>query len=162
TAALPNGSHGVLLNDAADCIIGLEGGNVISGNRGDGIRVGGGSTGTQIYSNTIGLLKGGTQEEANAGHGINVTDTANNTTIGGAAAVRVNIISGNAGHGINIDVNTVNTRVLRNNIGLDAGQTVGLGNGGDGVHVLGKGVEILGYLKGANSVIAGNAGNGIL
>src|SRR5262249_24278921 len=134
----------------------------IAGNMGDGIRVGGGSTGTQIYSNTIGLRKGGAQEEANAGNGINVTDTASNTTIGGTAAGRVNIISGNAGHGINIDVNTVNTRVLRNNIGLDAGQTVGLGNGGDAVHVLGKGVEILGYLKGANSVIAGNAGNGIL
>jgi parallel beta-helix repeat protein len=162
TAALPNGSHGVLLNDAADCIIGLEGGNVISGNRGDGIRVGGGSTGTQIFSNTIGLRKGGAQEEANAGDGINVTDTANTTTIGGATPEGLNIISGNGGNGINIDVNTVNTQVLSNNIGLDAGQTVGLGNGRDGVHVLGKGVKILGNLKGANNVIAGNAGNGIL
>src|SRR5262249_54536644 len=42
-----------------------------------------------------------------------------------------------------------------------AGQTVALGNGGDGVHVLGKGVSILGNLQSTNHVIAGNSGNGI-
>jgi parallel beta-helix repeat protein len=162
TAALPNGSDGVLLNNATNCVIGLDGGNVIAGNLGDGIRAGGGSTGTQIYANTIGLLKGGAQKAANAGAGVNVTDTANNTTIGGATAERLNVISGNAGHGINIDVNTSGTLLQGNTIGLNKARTAAVANGGNGVNVEGPGVTVGGTDNGTGNVIAGNKGNGVL
>ncbi len=160
-APLANTGDGADLTSTSAVIIGKLFGNVISGNTGDGVHVGGGSTGTLIIGNTIGLLSGAGQAAANAGNGINVTDTASGTTIGGTTASSVNIISGNTLNGVNIDANTSNTLINSNNIGLNGAQTSALGNGGDGIHVLGQGVRIIGNLKGANNVIAGNAGNGI-
>lgn len=162
TAAVGNGSHGVLVVDSSNVTIGGPFRNIISGNGGDGVHVGGGSTNTTITNNNIGLLKGADQKMGNAGNGINITDTASNTTIGGLNNLNTNIISGNTLNGVNIDANTVNTLLNDNIIGMNDAATVGLGNTLDGIHILGKGVIVNGNLQGVGDWIAGNGGNGIL
>ena len=109
-AVLVMTGDGVVLTGTSDVIVGSMLGNVISGNGSDGIRVGGGWTGTQIFGNTIALLAGAAQIAGNAGNGINVTDTASGTFIGGCdRQLRSTSFSGNTLNGINVDVNTRST-----------------------------------------------------
>jgi parallel beta-helix repeat protein len=161
TAALPNGSDGVHVTSSSSVQIGAATkGNTIAGNTRDGVRIDGASEVLTIRANTIGLRVGAGQKEANGGNGITITDTASGILVGGGAE-EANIVSGNTLNGIEIDANTTFTQVLSNVVGLDGTQTVALGNGGDGILVLGKGVRINGNLTSGGGAIAGNKGNGI-
>ncbi len=162
-AALANGSAGIEAYNAEGTTIGgLTGlSDFISGNTADGVLLDGGTTATTIQGNTIGLAGGATQKVANGGAGINVTDTASSTTIGGTVLGMGNIISGNTGSGINLGAGTNSTLVQGNTLGMDVSTNNVLGNGGDGITDAGRGVTIGGNAAGATNVISGNAGNGI-
>src|SRR5262249_19029971 len=90
-------------------------------------------------------------------------------TIGGTTAAARNIISGNTGSGIEVDGS--GNFVQANFIGTDVTGTVGLGNGGGGVVVLGGSNNTIGGadtntpgspLAGAGNLVPGQAGTGIL
>src|SRR5262249_29014642 len=142
-------------------------GNVIAGNAGDGIRVAADADTTRILGNKIGVQADGRTKESNAGHGIDITDNASNTTIGGTTLqgpdnVTGNVISGNPGHGVNIDPNTSGTLLQGNTIGLNQARTAAVPNGIHGVNVVGGGVPVGGTEAGARNIIAGNTGHGVL
>lgn len=103
--ALPN-QRGIVFADVAkDNRIGgtaLGADNVISGNAGEGIIVGGANiSGTQILGNRIGVDSTGTIALGNL-RGIDVQDSAVDTTIGGVAAGSGNTIANSSHQGIRI------------------------------------------------------------
>src|SRR5262249_47190116 len=90
----------------------------------------------------------------NGGNGIHLSGTASATTIGGTAN-QINTISGNQENGILIDAQTSSTRIEHNLIGQS------IGNQGDGMLVLGKGVQILGDDNSSDNEVVRNGRNGI-
>src|SRR5581483_2429622 len=93
-------------------------GNVISGNRNDGVVLGSQSSGAKIEGNRIGPAASGSALLGNGGNGIkivNVTDT----TIGGTTAAAANVIAGNVQDGVLVDGSggtTVGNAILGNSI----------------------------------------------
>jgi hypothetical protein len=135
-------------------------GNVISGNVSYGLDVFA-STGTVIQGNYIGTNATGTLAIANS---IGVTISGSNNLIGGPAAGARNVISGNLGDGIYIQgPSTTGIVVQGNRIGTDGTGTLALGNGRNGVTVIGGAHDntIGGTAAGAGNVISGNVGDGI-
>ena len=82
-------------------------------------------------------------------------------TIGGAAALARNVISGNTGDGIDIGSDAANTVVQGNYIGTDQTGTKPLGNSGSGVSLDPSGVTIGGPAQGEGNVISANAQAGV-
>ena len=71
---LPNGGSGVVIQGGAQGAgVGVHGGNVISGNPGDGVTVTG-SVQAQIRGNLIGTSASGLSAVATAGYGVLVTE----------------------------------------------------------------------------------------
>ncbi|MFL5801443.1 MAG: right-handed parallel beta-helix repeat-containing protein, partial [Roseiflexaceae bacterium] len=104
--ALPNTLGGVRIrDDAANNTVGGAGqGNVISGNGGYGVALGGPGGSTQIFSNTIatnfiGLGFDGTTMLANSAGGVLLDSGSNQNRVGGASAALQNVIAGNGGPG---------------------------------------------------------------
>ena len=134
TAAVGNFTAGINLNDAGTTTIGGAAGNIISGNRSDGID---GSTfgGTlTIQANYIGTDANGTRAVANAGDGINISGlgSVGDVLIGGTDGDTTrNVISANLGNGITLTGS--NVQVQGNYIGVGAAGISNLGNGGYGV-----------------------------
>ena len=104
TAALPNGAHGVVIqNGAKNNLVGTDGdgqgdaveGNLISGNAGYGIDVYANGSQATIVGNKIGSDVTGTQALGNTGIGILVAQQAS-ATIGGTAASDGNLVVGTA------------------------------------------------------------------
>ena len=129
--------------------------NVISANAGDGVTFDTGSTnsGNVVTGNFIGTDISGSAALANSGNGITVLS---NITIGASGAG--NTISGNSENGIELD-GSGNT-VVYNNIGVQAADpSAGLGNGVDGVRVLGSN-NVIGTTTAGNN-IGYNVGNGV-
>jgi parallel beta-helix repeat protein len=150
---------GVLVQNSAGVTIT---GNLISGNKYDGIQVNGGS-GTVIQGNTIGLNAAGTAAVKNGAKGISIWGDSSNVIIGGTTAAQRNVISGNGSRGINVEngTNITGLVVSGNYIGLNAGGTVAFGNLvgvyiGSGV----SGATIGGTAAGAGNVISGNTVDG--
>ncbi|MEO8354180.1 MAG: right-handed parallel beta-helix repeat-containing protein, partial [Chthoniobacteraceae bacterium] len=111
---IPNDYSGIALESAFGNVIGGPGlgeGNVISGNAGSGIEIGGpeGSSAdsTTIQGNLIGTDVFGTFAIGNNGTGINIRD-GSFTTIGGIGAGEGNLIAFNAGDGVAIVFGTGN------------------------------------------------------
>ena len=75
--------------------------NVISGNKGDGIDVGGGATSTLVQGDYIGTDQTGTKPLANSRDGLSVDD-ASGVTIGGTSQGARNVISANTQAGVSI------------------------------------------------------------
>ena len=93
--------------------------NVISGNDGDGVDIGGGATNTVILGDYIGSDQTGTKPLANSGSGLSLND-ALGVTIGGTAQGAANVISANTHAGVSISGSS-NTGILLlgNRIGTD-------------------------------------------
>ncbi|MCT7985319.1 DUF4347 domain-containing protein [Laspinema sp. A4] len=133
-SAIGNG-QGIAIFSPENTIGGLEAGsgNLISGNRSDGIELGGAASDILIAGNSIGTDITGTLAIANGGDGI-VTDAfPQNMTIGGTTPNARNLISGNSGNGIYLA--SSNNRVLGNFIGTQADGISPLGNAGNGVDI---------------------------
>ena len=103
--------------------------NVISGNRGNGITISGGSDNV-VQADFIGTDPTGTKARANSGNGIQITGNAANNLIGGTQTggndptnnvfrrpPEGNLVSGNRGHGVLIDDGATGNQLSGNYIG---------------------------------------------
>jgi hypothetical protein len=171
TAALANGT-GILINSNNNVIGGTSpaalstnGGNLISGNSGDGILIQGASaTGNTIKGNFVGAVLAGTSALANHGNaGVEINGAGSNT-IGGTTASALNLISGNTNAGVLItgSGSTMNL-VEGNRIGTNTGVTAALGNT-NGVVIQSSAATntVGGTAAGAGNVISGNSNDGVL
>ena len=185
-SALPAVTHATIIDGtsepgyAGSPIIAIDGGAAGSGVNGLTIDAGGstvegldivdfgeagvvinGVSNVTVQGNFIGVDASGNAALAN-GTGIEIENGADGNTIGGAAAVAGNVISGNAGSGIVIDDSNSNI-VVGNLIGTDAAGTAALGDGSNGVLITdgSTGNTIGGTSAGAGNTIAYNGGAGV-
>jgi titin len=167
TAALTNGSHGVLVEaGAVGNFVGIPGcPNVISGNtKAAGVYIlGAGTKGNSVEANMIGVDEAGTAKLGNY-VGIVIAQGASNNTIGGSAAGAGNIISGNAQQGVLITNAGTKGNLLEGNlIGTELTSAVIIANAFSGVTIdAGAASNTVGgpVTRDAN-IISGNGGNGV-
>jgi titin len=137
-----------------------DAGNVISGNKGSGIRLTNGATKDLILGNYVGTNASGTPLP-NGGDGLDLVGATNNT-IGESVSGASNVFSGNSGSGISLSANANNNQILGNYIGTNANSVIALGNGSDGVDLAGVSNNIIGgTTTAARNLISGNVNNGI-
>ena len=180
TAALGNQREGITITtDGPDAaLIGtLVGGtapgagNVISGNRMDGIFISSFSTiNTVVQGNLIGTNFNGMAAVSNDGDGVRI-DLARNSLIGGSVPEARNVISGNGrngsgaagGNGVSLgrSINSSGNSLRGNFIGTNASGTGPLRNLENGVYVGGVNSTVGGTGSGDANVIAFNGQNGI-
>jgi CSLREA domain-containing protein len=168
-----NGDAGVVVRDLASATIGGRARKqrvVISGNDGDGVRIGqtdvGGAAST-IVGSRIGTNAKGKTALPNGGDGIHMS-FAWGATIGGPndgpSDSRGNLISGNGGAGIALDANCLpictGANVIQGNtIGTNARVTAAIPNGAEGILLDGAGGTQIGDVVG--NTISGNGADGI-
>ncbi len=171
---------GAGFNYQAQVNSGFELSNVISGNGQNGVELSGASN-NQIAQNYIGTDITGTVDLGNAANGVLLTAAAKNNMIGGIAtdgndptgAVYIqpalgNVISGNNADGVLINKKSTGNHVSGNFVGTDNTGIAALGNGGDGVAIVGANSN---FLIGCSftenpfvyyNVLSGNDGNGLV
>ncbi len=158
TAAIPNGGDGIG-DGGSESLIGdvtPGGGNVISGNAGNGISLD--ADGSQIVNNLIGTDPTGTSAIANQQYGIRAL-TSGFVNIGISGTNGGNVISGNGNDGVVIESTSTVYALLGNKIGTNLAGDAALPNAGDGVVVSGQSVNV-GNASAGNQ-ISGNGGNGV-
>jgi CSLREA domain-containing protein len=169
--ALANGYNGVDVvkgassNTIGGKLIGSTSGtlaaNVISGNKGAGVRLAdAGTTMNLVQANYLGTDAAGAVAVANGLDGVDLVNGAAGNTVGGAAVG--NVISGNALDGIFIsDAGTTGNLVQNNFIGTDAAGGIAVANGLNGVALVnGAASNTLGG-AGLGNIISGNDHDGI-
>jgi len=136
---VPNGVTGVSIVSVTGTEIGgdLAGeGNQIAANTTHGVSASSGAANTVVAGNWIGIDSIGANPLANGSRGIRLVGVAN-VMIGGDTPDARNVISGNAFGGIELDSGSTNVSVLNNTIGLNPAGTTGIGNGFNGVAIIG-------------------------
>lgn len=181
-----NSGDGVYVTGSNDTIAQ----NVISGNTGNGISLHNAATNT-IAANRIGTNPAGTAALGNGQNGIWMTAASTGNGIGGTVYMNAagqsndptgnkgtttptfvvpalgNLISGNAADGVLIDTLSVNNTLTGNFIGTTASGDAPLDNAGDGVALVGAGLNALIGCQANNNpfvyynVVSGNGGNGL-
>jgi hypothetical protein len=164
TAAVVNGGSGVTISNSAGNTVGgttAAARNVISGNGLHGVLIDQ-SQQNVVVGNYVGTNSTGSVAIGNAGNGVQLSNSANNT-IGGVTAGAGNVISGNHSNGIWIPGVNPNNNVIQGNfIGLNAAGTAAIGNSATGVLIdAGTGNQVGGNVAGAGNVISGNGANGV-
>jgi parallel beta-helix repeat protein len=198
-AAAGNGASGVFVwAESNGNFIGLNDSrapgvvaNVISGNRANGIELGGSSSNT-VVDNRIGTNAAGTAAIANGGDGIYITAGSRGNEIGGTAFIDTvtgqannptgskgtvtpvfvvpplgNLISGNRGNGVLIDALSQRNVLNGNFIGTTASGDGALGNAGNGVwldHAPGNSLVGCKFVNNPfvyYNVVSGNGQNGL-
>jgi hypothetical protein len=162
-AALGNNLSGVVLQGAAGNRVGTRtpaGGNVISGNKQDGVFISTNSTGNVLEGNMIGLNAFGTQRLANTLNGISIRSSDANE-VGGIIAGCRNVISGNGYYGLQIAEGSRSNIVAGNFIGTTALGDLAISNTLSGIRVESPGNAIGGSSAGAGNVICANGLDGI-
>lgn len=186
-SARPNNGDGILINNSPNTTIGGDnatpGGvcsgacNLVSGNQVNGVGLWYQSTtNTLTAGNYIGVDVNGASAIANGDIGLEINETANNTS-GGTTAARRNVISGNAGAGIfltggSAHGNTVSgnyigtgangaTRIANQKMGVGIGYSPGIQPAHDN-NIGNTTNKTPGICDGGCNVISGNASNGIL
>ncbi|KAA1259023.1 Dockerin type I repeat protein [Rubripirellula obstinata] len=114
---VPNGGHGVFVNNASSNAIGGGGiigfGNLISGNTASGISVTGESDSTFVWDNRIGVDATGTIAIGNGQHGLQISGGSTNSVVDG------NTIAGNVTSQVQLkDSGTENNTISKNLIGV--------------------------------------------
>jgi titin len=130
TTALGNGNGGVEINRGSNNTIGgtaAGAGNLISGNREDGLRISD-SSGNLVQGNSIGIGADGAAL-GNDSNGVALVCASNNL-IGGPAAGAANTIAYNGRDGVLVDTGTGNA-IRRNAIFANGGLGIELINGGN-------------------------------
>ena len=159
-------SGGVWVVATGDTIGGTstDAGNVISGNRGDGITLVG-SDSTLIQGNKIGTDVSGINALGNSAHGILAYYGGSGDTIGGTSPAARNIIAANGSvfwDGIEL-FGVADNLVEGNYVGTDVTGTIELGNGDNGVDFLNcNSSTVGGTVSGAGNLISSNSGSGII
>ncbi|HEX8204124.1 MAG TPA: hypothetical protein VF590_26845, partial [Isosphaeraceae bacterium] len=130
TRALGNALVGVLVNGAAGTRLGgaAPAGNVISGNRGNGVELIGGVGGTTILNNLIGPAADGVSAVGNGADGLRVNNTGRPAPGRLPIVVRDNVLSANAAAGLEILGDSEQVTVQANSIGTDRSGSRALGN----------------------------------
>lgn len=170
--ASANTEWGVVVNNAPDNTIAH---NLISGNgqaadpeSGDGVVINGaGATGNTVSANYIGVTASGNAALANRRHGVWLEQAPDNLVV-------YNVISGNGGSGVTIHGGGATGNTVRgNHIGVNAGGTAAIPNGGDGVRIDGAANNTIGGAptqseRGGDGVapttanlLSGNSGHGV-
>ncbi len=162
TAALPNANGGVNIDNSDNNNIGVNAGNVISGNTGSGVQFDNTSSGNVVIGNFIGTDVTGFNAIPNE-FGVAATTGSLNNFIGGPGGMEGNLISGNLFSGISVGQNSNGTKIFANQIGTNINCTGLLPNGNAGVLIddsdncmIGNGTE-----DGQN-LISGNTLSGII
>ena len=155
SAAIPNGGFGLVFNQGTQKLISS---NLISGNNGGGMQLCCNSGGDVISGNLIGTDATGANALGNNGIGLSISGgtggfTQNSTFTG-------NTIVANTSHGIFSD-NSASLIFQNNFIGTNSSLSQTMGNGGDGMRIIGafRSNQIGG--AGAGNTIAFNTGNGV-
>jgi parallel beta-helix repeat protein len=167
TAALGNVLNGVVITGGSKTTSNIIGGtvsgagNVISGNKQQGVYLEDSSSGTLLEGNWIGTNFGGTAVVANLWDGVLVDDVSG-TTIGGTETGAGNTIAGNGDYGVHINGNSTGSLLEGNFIGTNSAGSSKLSNGWDGVYIDGSsGNTIGGTTSGARNTISHNDWDGI-
>lgn len=164
-AAVANGNSGIEIsgNSSQNTIGSFLAGsrNIISGNLGDGVKIDGTLTGSNlVQGNYIGTDITGTLPIGNAGAGVRMSSGAINNSVGGLVAGTRNVISAN-GSGVLITLTgTTSNHVIGNYIGTDVTGMLAIGNLEAGVDISGGATNNNigdGSAAGRN-VISGNSG----
>jgi hypothetical protein len=132
-------------------------GNLISGNKSDGIDVFNGS-GNLLAGNYIGTDAAGATALGNNNLGVLLSGTGS-STVGGVTAAARNVISGNGQFGVYIaGAGRVGNLIEGNYLGTDATGSKAVGNGVAGVAIINSSTlnTIGGLTDGARNVISGN------
>ncbi len=168
-ADLGNGGTGVWIYDgAANNTVGgttAADRNVISGNQGDGVGVGGvGTNGNAIVGNYIGTDVAGGAILANGVSGVIIHAGASANIVGGTAPGAGNVISGNVSSGVAIRDSGTNGNVVAGNLlGTNSTGTVALPNlNGVSIFNGASNNTIGGTAPGAGNLISGNALSGVV
>ncbi|MCH9720346.1 MAG: right-handed parallel beta-helix repeat-containing protein [Actinomycetia bacterium] len=140
-------------------------GNLVSGNRGDGVHLTSGARKNVLSGNFIGTTANGNSALGNRGDGVQMVAAPRNKLIGCTFVenpfVYYNVLSGNGGHGLVI-TDSHNVTVHANFFGVGANNTALLPNQGNGILVEGssRNTQVGGVIPLGN-VSAGNKANGI-
>jgi len=161
-----NAGDGVRIETAAhhNTVGGPPGGNLISGNTGDGVRIAGiGADHNRVIGNYVGIDEAGASARANTGHGVHIAGGAQFNDVGGELAEDGNVIAGNAHTGVMIEgSNTDLNRVGANLIGTAANGSTPLGNGNHGVGIYsGAGLNQVGSSVLQPNLIGASAWSGV-
>ena len=167
TAALGNGSGVVTMGQSGNFSSHTIGGtvpgsrNIISGNKGTGVLIGGTLTGSLVQGNFIGTDVTGTAAIGNLSDGVLINFGSAKNTIGGTTTAARNVISGNGANGVRSDYHP-NT-IQGNFIGTQQNGLSPLGNSANGV-LINSTVNnaIGGSASGAGNTIGFNGGAGVL
>jgi CSLREA domain-containing protein len=153
TVAVPNGASGVSINSGAGNAVGssIPADTLISGNDGDGVTLTGTSAGSAVTNCWIGLNAAGTAALPNAGHGVDVTGSNDNTVGPG------DVISGNTMNGVLIITGSSGNTVTGNFVGTNPAGTAAVANLLNGVIVSGSNGNTVGPIN----LISGNGTNGV-
>jgi hypothetical protein len=161
-----NVSSGVQVSaGATDNIIG--GANAISGNGAHGVVItGAGTAGNAVEGNFIGTnFSSGDIAFGNKLDGVVISGGATGNLVGGTTGAEKNVISANGRFGVNITGSGTSGNTVEGNfIGTNGSGTAPLGNGSSGVQI-GAGASfntVGGTAAGAQNVISGNKGSGII
>ena len=166
TAALRNAKDGIYLNNVSGNLVGgtvPAARNVISGNGGIGVYLGGaGTTGNLVQGNYIGTDSSGSLAIPNADDGVTI-DSAGGNTIGGTDAWAGNLISGNSQSGVGLKGNGSDNNVIQGNlIGTGVSGRAALGNTFSGITIYGgKSNLVGGTLTSARNIISANKLSGV-
>jgi titin len=167
TSALGNGDRGVVISGSVNNILGGTAAgarNVISGNGSDGVLItGAAATLNAVEGNYIGTDVAGTAALGNGGNGVAISGP--NNAVGSAVAGARNLISGNAGQGVLLFGGATGTAVQGNFIGTDMTGTAALGNGLNGVAIIGPAASnntVGGAAASSANTIAFNGNDGVL
>ncbi len=140
-------------------------GNLISGNRANGVLINKGATQTLLSGNFVGTSASGNSALGNRQDGVAIVKANGNQLIGCTFQqdpfVFYNVLSGNGGNGLRI-TNSNDTTVQANFMGVGANNATIVANGGNGLLVSGssKNTQVGGVIPLGN-VISGNNQNGI-
>jgi parallel beta-helix repeat protein len=155
TTALPNGGKGIMLDNCNNNIIGgatLTDGNLVSGNKGDGIALVNNAEGNTIYGNIIGFSATGIAM-GNKGNGIYLSQSSFNTI---GASGFANVIGNNTKDGIALVNASTSNSIAYNKVGLNAAMSTGAPNN-NGITITASNSNAL-----SNNTIAGNANDGLV
>jgi hypothetical protein len=129
--------------------------NIISGNGGDGVFVGGfvaetPAVGNFVQGNYIGVNAAGTAALPNDFSGVHISAHTSATMLGGHTAAEGNLISGNGTDGVFLPTGTSDGNMIHwNLIGTDHTGIAGISNQGSGINIWG----------GRNNIIGGTDAN---